>query len=100
MQYKLSPSAIAHLASIYEYSYDQWGEHQADIYIEALYDCFEKLSQSIIPWRSIPFSLETEGYMHKHQRHYIYFTPFNDNMIHIFAILHEKRLQIDLLKDI
>ncbi len=44
-KYKLSQEAEQDLRNIYAYGYQVWGEKQADIYFNAFFEAFLKISQ-------------------------------------------------------
>lgn len=44
--YNLNKKARADLRDIYRYGLFHFGEYQADLYYEALFDCFENISQN------------------------------------------------------
>ena len=90
--YKLSLSAEAKLAEIYEYSLLTFGERQADKYYQALHDTFDLLVQA--PGMGRTFR---DFRRHDHGAHAIFYEPM-DGGIFISQIYHhsediERRLQ-------
>ena len=44
-EYILSPEAISDLQNIYDFTFDEWGETQAEKYLNEIYAVFDRLSQ-------------------------------------------------------
>jgi toxin ParE1/3/4 len=51
MRFRLSKRAYADLDSIYTDTIAKWGQEQADRYIHAIWDAFEKVSANPERWR-------------------------------------------------
>ena len=87
--YVLSPEAISDLQNIYDFTVGEWGEAQAEKYLNEIYAVFERLSQypsigRLRPeladgLRSIPIGA-----------HVIFFMPWQ-NGIAIVRVLHGAR---------
>ena len=72
MSYRLTPNAQADIEGIYRYSYENFGERQADIYYQGLEECFELLSEN--PRMGREFNEIVQGLRrHEHERHVVYY---------------------------
>ena len=83
------------LEDIWLYTYEKWGEKQADSYIYGLYDCMEKLATKTLLWRTAPRNLCVPPdiphavYFYHYQRHYLFFRELQNGDIGIISILHD-----------
>ncbi|HEX4999781.1 MAG TPA: type II toxin-antitoxin system RelE/ParE family toxin [Terriglobia bacterium] len=72
-KYRLSEAADKDLSDIYEYTYREFGELQADTYFTALEELLSKLGNN--PKLGVEVSALREGYRRfVHKRHAIYYT--------------------------
>jgi toxin ParE1/3/4 len=87
--FKLSPKAREDLEAIWDYSYDTWGEKQANNYVRQLNDGFELLADA--PDTGQDVSHIREGYR-KHQvgRHVIFYRSTPEDDIEVVRVLHER----------
>ena len=70
------------------FSFERWGEDQADSYHAQLQDCCHNVvSEQVFP-RVIVIGKKTIPYIHC-QRHFIFFAENTDTVI-ILAVLHER----------
>jgi len=100
MTYVLSPIAISHLTDIYNYTFENWGEAQADKYLNELYSFFDSVSNRDIAWRPIPAEFSVQGYFARCNKHFVYWRSFPNEHVGIVAVIHERRHQMERLKDI
>lgn len=91
--FRLEPSADAHLDDIYEFSSARWGEEQAELYIEGLFDELGRIADKRVPWRRIELGLDVAGFSRRWRSHVLYWTEKEDGEVAIFAILHERMHQ-------
>ncbi len=98
--YFLGPNADQQLDEIYEYTATQWGEDQADRYIELLFEYFSAISAKNVIWRAVPAEFGIEGYFGKCEHHFIYWKVLTNGDIGITAILHERMHQIEQIRSI
>jgi toxin ParE1/3/4 len=91
--------AAHRIDDIYVYTRDQWGEAQAERYIEGLFARFEAIAAREFPWRAIPAEFGVSGFVCKHEHHFIYWKLLGDGTVGIVTILHERMHQIGRLKD-
>jgi len=97
--YNLWYGATASLTDIYVYTLENWGQSQADKYLDGIYACFDGIAAKTIIWRPIPAEFEIEGYFTRYEKHYIYWKKLSDNQIGIVAILHERMHRISRLSE-
>ncbi len=97
--YTLWRGATESLTDIYVYTFEMWGEVQANKYLDGFYICFERIVQKQEARRLIPAEFGVDGYFTKYEKHYIYWKELSDGQIAIVAILHERMHRIDRLKD-
>ncbi len=98
--YVLSPHADEQLDEIYEYTLVQWGEHQADRYVELLFQYFSDVSARKVVWRAVPAEFGVEGYFGKCEHHFVYWRVLGTREVGFVAILHERMHQIEQIRDI
>ena len=80
---------------IWRYTFNRWGEAQADKYIRELHQHLQQIANKDIFWKSlpadivVPSDLNIEVYMSHYVRHYIFFREFANGDIGIMSILHD-----------
>ncbi len=105
--YLFFPSAVKAQDDIWHYTYKEWGQKQAEKYINGLHDHLQALSEKKKFWRLLPNSLiippdlNLQAYFSKYEHHYIFFRELPGGKIGIMSILHENadipvRLRQDL----
>jgi toxin ParE1/3/4 len=84
--YELSGPADRDLTDIYVYSYKQFGERQADLYLSSLESCFERLAETPDMGRSAAHL--RDGYFRfEHARHTIFYVRMRGG-IRVMRVLH------------
>lgn len=83
---RLLPRAELDLEEIWLYSFERWGQAQADGYLGAFADAFETLSDGRRTGR--PVSVRTGYLKHPVGSHMVYFRVLSDG-IEIVRILHQ-----------
>jgi toxin ParE1/3/4 len=107
--FRLYRTADERLDEVWSYTYEKWGEQQAEKYIKGLFDYFQKLSDNKLLWCSlpgrlvVPEQLDIALYFGRYKQHWIFFKELSSGDIGIAAILHDAmdipvRLQDDLSK--
>lgn len=81
-------NAKADLKAIYAYSYENFGEKQADSYFDELHEQFETLKNN--PEIGISCDYIRLGYRQLHVNKHIVFYKITATHIHIIRILHER----------
>ena len=90
----LQDAATFRLGEIYRYSLHQWGQKQADKYIEGLFVTFAEVGEKNVLSRSIPAEFGVTGYYYKYQKHFVYWKYLSSGEVGIVTILHERMHQI------
>ena len=91
-KYSLTNKAVEDLSDIWNYTYDYWSEHQADIYYQMLIEnCSEIAKKPKIGRNYEGIIKRLSGF--RAGRHIIFYRMINTNEVEITRILHE---QMDL----
>lgn len=98
--YLLAPQADQQLDQIYEYTAKQWGENQADRYVELLFQYFSDVSAKKVIWRAVPAEFGIEGYFGKCEHHFVYWKVLDTGDVGFVAILHERMHQIEQIQEV
>ena len=93
--FKVQDSAGHRLDQIYAHTRDTWGEAQAEHYIRGLFEQFEAIAARRFPWRSIPAEFGVDGYVHRYEKHFIYWKRLDDGAVGIVTVLHERMHQME-----
>lgn len=87
-KYYLTNKAVNDLTRIWNYTFEQWSEQQADNYYQMLIDCFGKIAKE--PERGKNYEgLTPKLYGFKAGKHIIFYRQIKKNKIEITRILHE-----------
>lgn len=87
--YRIAAKAKSDLRSIWNYTYDNWSEEQADKYLGELMEEFEIIVQ--YPERGKVFDEVRNGfYGVKKNRHIIFYRLLSTKEIEIIRVLHER----------
>ena len=89
-RYKFTNKAVEDLTSIWEYTFSEWSENQADEYYEMLISaCNRLLYPSIISSQS--YDEITDGLLGvKAGHHLIFYNILSNDDIMVIRVLHEK----------
>ena len=98
--YLLGPYADHQLDEIYEYTVTNWGEDQADSYINLLFQYFSAVACKTTTWRSVPAEFGVEGYFGKCEHHFIYWKVLDSGDVGFVAILHERMHQLEQFREV
>jgi toxin ParE1/3/4 len=91
-RYKFTNKAVDDLTQIWNYTYNEWSENQADIYYQMLLENCKELAFN--PDLGKEYSEVTENVLgFRAGRHIIFYRRIEGNEIEIIRILHE---QMDL----
>ena len=96
--FRVSGRASNRLDEIYDYTRRKWGEAQADNYIRGLFEKFNAIAGRDFPWRPIPAEFGVDGYLCRHEKHFIYWKQLADGKVGIVTVLHQRMHQIERLK--
>lgn len=91
-------SASLRLDEIYLYTQHHWGDEQAKLYIEGIFQHFSKLATNTIFKKPIPAEFEVLGWVSRYEKHFIYSRRLSSGELGIVTILHEKMHQFDGFK--
>ncbi len=90
--FRLTKKAVEDLSGIWNYTYENWSENQADIYYQLLIDSFNEIA--IRPTVGKDYSIildKLKGL--KVGRHIVFYRVLTEQSVEIIRILHE---QMDL----
>jgi toxin ParE1/3/4 len=99
-RYFIQPNASARPEDIYRFSFQRFGQAQADRYLDGAFALFEDIAARRIIWRRIPGEFGVDGFFTRYQSHFVFWKQRPDGQIAIAAILHRRmdlarRLQED-----
>lgn len=97
--FRVQRAAGHRLDEIYVYTREQWGEEQAERYIEGLFARFEAIAACEFPWRAIPAEFEVSGFVCRYEHHYIYWRVLAEGSVGIVTVLHERMHKIERFRD-
>ena len=97
-RYVIYKPANATLDEIWQYSVENWGEQQAEVYIEGLFDTLHKAADREFFWRKLQEQTVLDVYFVKYQRHYLFFRELEDDLIGVIGIIHEQRDVVSVLE--
>ena len=98
--YFIEASANAAIDDLYAYTFERWGDEQADKYLSGLFARFEAIVSKEVLWRPVPPEFEIEAWVSRYEHHYIYWKQLDDGRVGIMAILHERMHQSERLSDL
>jgi toxin ParE1/3/4 len=88
-----SPAAEADLESIWLYSFERWGEAQADLYFDQLVSGMDQLLAN--PMLGQSREEVRQGYRSLQVKHHVIYYRLVGDMIDIVRVLHEKMLPLN-----
>jgi len=86
------------IENIYQHTLNNWGQQQADKYIDGMFEHFGKIASKQAYCRPIPAEFGVSGFFCRYQKHYIYCKELKTGQIGIVTILHERMHQIERFK--
>lgn len=96
--YKLTNKAVEDLNTIWDYTFEEWSEQQADIYYNLLLKSCEDIANNPDLGKNyIGVRKELLGY--KINRHIIFYRKLHEKPIEITRILHERMDLTNRLKE-
>ena len=91
-KFDLTKKAVEDLADIWNYTYENWSEHQADKYYQLLIESFKEIADTPSIGKNYSGIVESlRGF--KVGRHIVFFQEMEGRKVEIIRILHE---QMDL----
>lgn len=97
--FRVSARAGHRLDEIFAYTRERWGEAQAEHYLRGLFEQFDAIAARRVPWRAIPAEFGVQGFVCRHERHFIYWKVLGDGAVGIVTVLHEQMHQMDRFRD-
>ncbi len=91
-KYTLTNKAVEDLSNIWNYTFDHWSEHQADIYYQMLIESFQEISDKPDIGKHYE-EIVNRLLGLRAGRHIIFYRTLNPNEVEITRILHD---QMDL----
>lgn len=86
-KYHLTHKAIQDLSEIWNYTYEEWSERQADKYYSSLLDSCHELAEN--PTKGKKYDIVTDGLLgYKCNEHIIFYQITGTSEIEIIRILH------------
>ncbi len=89
MRYRVFKRALQQLSSIWLYTAEEWGEKQADKYIDGLYAAFSEICQNYNLWKAVSNKKLVGLYLYRYKKHLIFFKLLASGDVGIACILHE-----------
>lgn len=89
VEFYLTNKAVEDLNEIWNYTYDQWSEKQADKYYQRLFDDIQTLTDNPNLGKNYD-GIANDLFGLRSQRHIIFFRRIQKNKIEITRILHER----------
>jgi toxin ParE1/3/4 len=87
--YQLTNKAVNDLSRIWNYTFDNWSEQQADKYYHLLLDCCQNLANNPDLGKKYE-GVAKELFGFRINRHLIFYRKMRDKSIEITRILHEQ----------
>ena len=91
-KYNLTNKAVEDLSNIWNYTFDYWSEHQADIYYQILIENFKEIAGNPNIGKKYEGIIDKLSGL-KVGKHIVFYRRVNKNEVEIIRILHE---QMDL----
>ena len=92
LPYRFHPLAIKQQEDIWLYTFEQWGEAQADRYIDGLHARLEAVAENPVQLRKLPDSLISGVRFFHYERHYIFVKAAPADIpapLYVLSILHD-----------
>ncbi|MBV6647807.1 MAG: type II toxin-antitoxin system RelE/ParE family toxin [Cyclobacteriaceae bacterium] len=87
--YQLTNLAVQDLSDIWNYTFDNWSEQQADFYHQQLVNGFEAIGSNIDIGRNYN-EIKNDLFGYKVNRHIIFYRLKSNEPVEITRILHER----------
>ncbi len=104
--YRFFKTADKQQDQIWDYTFQQWGQAQAEKYIRGLHSHMQHLADKALPWRTLPqtltnpLDLDIPVHFSHYEQHILFFRELSDG-IGILSILHQSMdLPVRLAEDL
>ena len=88
-KYQLTNLAVEDLSDIWNFTFDNWSERQANIYYEQLISAFESICDNPVHGRQYD-GVRNDLYGLKVNRHIIFYRVISSELVEITRILHDR----------
>lgn len=92
---RVQQAASHRLDEIYRFTRDRFGADQAERYITGLFAAFEQIDNHKVLSRPIPAEFGVEGFVFRHERHFVYWRRLANGDVGIVTVLHERMHRIE-----
>lgn len=65
--FKIERAAPFRLDEIYQYTRHEWDENQAEMYVNGMFDVFDKIVKKQVLSRPVPAEFNVDGFYTKHK---------------------------------
>lgn len=89
IKYYLTNKAVEDLSNIWNYTFDEWSERQADKYYQELIDSFREITENPNVGKNYA-EIRSDLYGLRVTRHIIFYRIINKDKIEITRILHKR----------
>ncbi len=87
-KYELTKKAVEDLTDIWNYTFENWSEHQADKYYQLLIESFTEIAENPVLGKNFDIIIESlKGF--KVGRHIVFYREIEGSRIEIIRILHD-----------
>jgi len=97
--FKIEHAASFRLDEIYQYTLHEWGKIQAEIYVNGLFDIFDKIVKKQVLSYPVPAEFGVNGFYVKYKKHFVYWRYLGGGEVGIVTILHERMHQMKQFKN-
>ncbi|MBV6640732.1 MAG: type II toxin-antitoxin system RelE/ParE family toxin [Cyclobacteriaceae bacterium] len=88
-KYQLTNRAVQDLSDIWNYTFDNWSEQQADTYHQQLVNAFESIASNRDHGRGYD-GIRSDLFGFKVNRHIVFYRIISNELVEITRILHER----------
>ena len=97
--FKIESAASFRLDEIYQYTLHEWDKNQAEIYVNGLFDVFEKIVKKQVLSHPVPAEFNVNGFYVEYKKHFVYWKYLESGEVGIVTILHERMHQMKQFKN-
>lgn len=97
-KYNLTKKVVEDLSKIWNYTFDNWSENQADTYYQMLVENFKEIANNHDLGKNYD-NIFKSLFGYRAGRHIIFFRKINDKKIEITRLLHEQMDLKDRIKE-
>jgi len=97
--FKIESAASFRLDENYQYTLHEWGENQAKIYVNGLFDVFEKIVKKQVLSHPVPAEFGVNGFYVKYKKYFIYWKYLESGEVGVVTILHGQMHQMKQFKN-